>query len=144
MEAVTSQATLALEIANNWDALGMRARASQDVDSATVHTDSDLVVRVGGDFNLGFLAAISSQSRPISRVPGMPRLPRRTHQDAQTRRKGMGGRPLASHGAIQRTVARTRLNWPRQRAALERPVKPTTAFSQSTRSAVPLERLHAR
>jgi alkylation response protein AidB-like acyl-CoA dehydrogenase len=136
-----------VEIANNWDALGMRASGSQDVVFRDCFIpDSDLVVRGRwGDFNLGFLAgnlvAVLGQSAVFLGIAEA------AHAElikmAQTRRKGMGGRPLASHCAIQRTVAENEIELAASRAALERTSQADDCmFAEYQDRAVPLERLH--
>src|SRR5262249_12131679 len=111
-------------IANNWDALGMRASGSHDIVFKECFVpDKDLIVGgVWGDFNLGYLlgnlAAVVGQSAVFLGIAES------AHSEMlemmKTRRGGAGGRPLAERCAMQRLAAENEIDLAACRAMLAR------------------------
>jgi alkylation response protein AidB-like acyl-CoA dehydrogenase len=111
-------------VANNWDALGMRASGSHDVIFKNCFIpDTDFIARgAWGAFDLGYLVgnlvSILGQSAVFLGVAEA------AHSEiveaVKTRRKGVGGRPLAELHATQRLIAENEIALAACRAMLER------------------------
>jgi alkylation response protein AidB-like acyl-CoA dehydrogenase len=136
-----------VEIANNWDALGMRASGSHDVIFRDCFIpDNDLVV-VGrwGEFNDPFLAG--NLVAVLGQCGVFLGIAEAAHQEAiemaKTRRKGAGRRLLGEHPSLQRIVAENEIDLAACRGVLQRASQAADRmFADHRDSSVPTDALH--
>ena len=136
-----------VEIADNWDALGMRASGSHDVIFRDCFVpDSDLVVTGRwGDFTDSFLAgnlvAVLGQSAVFLSIGEVAH--QETIEMAQTKRRGASRRLLGEHHSIQRIAAENEIDLAACRAVLERASKAADRmFAENLDGRAPMDVSH--
>jgi alkylation response protein AidB-like acyl-CoA dehydrogenase len=139
--------TAGVDIANNWDALGMRSSGSHDVVFTDCFVPEEAVVETGpwGDFTERFLAAngvamvgLSAAFLGIAEAAHNTILAMLTAQ-----RRGPHGRRLAERPAVQHLMGEIEIDLAAARAMLERTTQTLDAvFGQPTVTSIPLDTLH--
>jgi alkylation response protein AidB-like acyl-CoA dehydrogenase len=137
-----------LEIKNNWDALGMRASGSHDVEFANCFIPEGALLDLGvwGEWSEPYLTGnLIIATGLVGVFLGIAEAARDLAVEAvKTRRKGPGGRTLAERYPIQHLIAEIEIDLAAARAVLGRTaVAADTLFNQYPAEGVPLRELHA-
>lgn len=134
------------EIRDNWDAMGMRASASGDLDGCFVPTTMTMPAGPWGHWDAPFLALTLTATFPLlGTFLGIAEAARdATIAMVTTRRKAPSGRLLAERDAVQRLIAEIEVALAAARATLARTALAIdSSFTGRATAEITLAELHA-